>query len=45
MVQFNRNQQIQDVQDWIDELQFYPLPTRIAMMAFHHTPIQCAKTP
>jgi hypothetical protein len=34
MVQFNRNQQIQDVQDWIDELQFYPLPTRIAMMAF-----------
>jgi hypothetical protein len=27
MVQFNRNQQIQDVQDWFKELQFYPLPT------------------
>ena len=38
MVKFDRASQIQDVQDWIDELQFYPLPTRIAMMAFHRTP-------
>jgi hypothetical protein len=43
MVQFNRNQQIQSIQDWLDELEFYPLAVQIAMKAFH--PTQCATTP
>lgn len=36
MVKFDRASQIQDVKDWFKELQFYPLPVRIAMMAFRH---------
>lgn len=38
MVKFDRASQIQDVKDWLKELQFYPLPVRIAMKAFHRNP-------